>query len=132
MTLTTLGVYSLVKTLHVTTVVITGTFFAVRGLWMLRESTLLGQRWVRVVPHVNDALLLATGIGLAYLTGQAPGPQPWLTGKLVGLLAYIGLGMVALRRGRTRRLRSAALLGALAIFAYIVAVALTRQALPWA
>ncbi len=124
--------YSATKTVHVATVTVTIAFFTVRGLWMLRESPLLGRRWVRIVPHVNDSLLLTTGIGLAYLTGQAPGSHPWLTAKLAGLLAYIGLGMVALRRGRTRALRVGAFAAALAVAAYLVSVALTRQALPWA
>ena len=55
----------------------------------------------------------------------------WLTAKVVGLLFYIGLGTVALKRGRTRRARIAAWLAAQAVFFYIVAVALTRNPLPW-
>jgi len=102
----------------------------VRGAWMLRDSPRLRQRWVRVVPHANDTLLLASGVGLAVVTGQAPGDQAWLTAKLVGLVVYIGLGLVAMRLGRTRRVRTAAFAGALITVAYIVAVAITRQVVP--
>jgi uncharacterized membrane protein SirB2 len=122
--------YPPLRGLHLTTVAVTIALFTLRGLWMLRASPLLGRRWVRIAPHTNDTLLLASGIGLAVVTGQAPGPQAWLTAKLVGLVAYIGLGLVAMRFGRSRLVRAAAFAAALATVAYIVAVALTRRALP--
>jgi len=123
--------FSGLRLVHITTVAVTVGLFALRGVCMLRDSPRLRRRWVRVVPHVNDTLLLASGIGLAYVTGQAPWRHSWLAAKLVGLLVYIGLGMVALRRGRTRTVRAAAFAGALAVVAYIIAVAVTRQVLPW-
>jgi len=52
-----------------------------------------------------------------------------VTGKGAGLAAYIVLGTVALKRGRTKGMRTAAFIGALACFAYIVAVAVTRNPL---
>jgi uncharacterized membrane protein SirB2 len=50
---------------------------------------------------------------------------------VVALLLYIGLGMIALRHGRTRGVRITAWLTAQAVFFYIVAVALTRNPQPW-
>jgi uncharacterized membrane protein SirB2 len=55
--------------------------------------------------------------------------MPWLTAKVVALVAYIVLGAVALKYGRTRGIRTAALAGALATFGYIVAVAVTKNPL---
>jgi uncharacterized membrane protein SirB2 len=129
---TALSLYPLVRGVHLATVAVTVTLFALRGVWMLRASPRLGRRWARVVPHANDTLLLASGIALAGITGQAPWDQPWLAAKLAGLAAYIGLGLVALRFGPTRRLRGGAWMAALAAVAYIVAVGLTRRPLPWA
>lgn len=120
--------YLAIKHLHITFAVLSGSFFALRGLWMLLDSPLLQQRWVRVVPHVVDTLLLTSALALVLWSGQYPFVQTWLTAKVLALVAYIVLGTVALKRGRTKGLRSAALLAALATFAYIVAVALTRQA----
>ncbi len=117
------------KTVHVTTVAITLIFFVLRGIWLRREPEVLTQRWVRIAPHTNDTLLLASAIGLAVVTHQYPGPQAWLTAKLVGLVAYILLGMVAFRFARTRVLRVAAWLAALAVLAYIILVAITRDPL---
>jgi uncharacterized membrane protein SirB2 len=60
---------------------------------------------------------------------QYPLVEPWLTAKVAGLVLYIALGMVALRHGTTRRIRTGAWFAAQAVFLYIVAVALTRSVL---
>jgi uncharacterized membrane protein SirB2 len=85
---------------------------------------------VRVVPHLNDTLLLAAAIWMTVVIHQYPGTHAWLTAKVAGLLVYIALGMVALKRGKTRRVRIAAWVAAQAVFFYIVAVALTRSVWP--
>lgn len=121
--------YTALKHLHLTFVALSGLLFLVRGIWMLRESPRLQQRWARIVPHIVDTLLLASAIGLAVGSHQYPGQMPWLTAKVVALAAYIVLGTIALKRGRTRGVRTAAFVGALACFAYIVAVAVTKNPL---
>lgn len=119
--------YPILKQIHVTCVVLSGCGFALRGWWMLSGSPLLNRRWVRIAPHTVDSLLLASAVAMAVMSGQYPFVAPWLTAKVLGLLAYIGFGMVALRRGRTRGIRLAAWMAALASFGYIVAVALARD-----
>ena len=119
--------YLVVKHLHITFAVISGSFFLMRGIWMLLDSSMLQRRWVKVVPHAVDTLLLTTALIMVFWSGQFPFAQPWLTAKVLALVAYIGLGTMALKRGRTKAARVSALLAALAVFAYIVAVALTRQ-----
>ncbi len=123
--------YIAIKFVHVGCVAISYALFVVRGVWMLRESRLLQRRWARIVPHVVDTILLASAVALAVMSQQYPLANGWLTAKVAGLLIYIGLGTIALKRGKTRGLRVAAWLAAQAVFFYIVAVALTRQALPW-
>ena len=123
--------YLTVKTIHLTCVATSFALFFLRGVWMVRNSQVLQQRWTRVVPHVVDTALLASAVVMAVWSRQYPISDDWLTAKVCGLLLYIGLGMVAIRRGRTRRVRVAAWLAAMAVFAYIVAVALTRRPLPW-
>lgn len=119
--------YLLLKYLHVTCVVISITGFFLRGVWMLADSPRLDRLWVRVVPHVNDTLLLAAAIGLSIVQEQYPFVHGWVTAKVLGLLAYIGFGLFALRRGSDKRLRAGFWLAALASFAYIVSVALTKN-----
>ena len=122
--------YLLIKHLHIGFAATSGALFMLRGLWMLRAPALLQQRWVRVLPHVVDTGLLSCALILMFWSHQYPFVQPWLTAKLLALLAYIGLGTVALKRGRTRSLRTLALVAALCTFAYIIAVALTKQVWP--
>ncbi len=101
--------------------------FAARGGLMLAGSPLLQARFVRVAPHVVDTLLLASALWLLWLLRLDPLTHGWLAAKIAGLLAYIVLGSIALKRGRTRAARAAAFGAALAAAGYIVAVALTRD-----
>lgn len=119
--------YLAVKHLHITFAALSGLLFLLRGIWMLADSPLLRRRWVRILPHVIDTALLASALVLAFWSAQYPFVQTWLTVKVVALVAYIGLGTVALKRGKSKPVRTAAFIAALAVFAYIVKVALTRQ-----
>jgi uncharacterized membrane protein SirB2 len=121
--------YLTLKYLHVSCVILSYALFVVRGVWMMRGSPLLAQRWVRIVPHVVDTVLLASAIALAILIRQYPFAAPWLTAKVIGLVIYIGLGVIALKRGRTRRVRLIAWIGAQLVFLYIVAVAIYKNPL---
>lgn len=123
--------YLAVKHLHITSAVISGSFFIIRGLWKMRGSAMLQQRWVRIVPHLVDTILLASALTMAYWSGQYPFQQNWLTAKLLALLAYIVLGTIALKRGKTPASRAVAFVAAMAVFGYILAVALTRQVVPF-
>jgi len=119
--------YTPVKYAHVAAVALSFTLFVLRGIWMMLDSPNLGRRWVRIVPHVNDTLLLLAGVTLAFMLHVSPGENPWLVAKLVALPVYIGLGMLALRPGRPKAVRVAAWMAALAVFGYIAAVAVTRS-----
>lgn len=123
--------YALLKPFHLATIAITLTLFLLRGAWMMADSARLQARWIRIVPHVNDTLLLASGFSLAVLLGQYPLVNGWLTAKFLALIMYIVLGTVALKRGRTRRTRIAAWVAALLVFGYMVAVAVHHDPVPF-
>ena len=116
---------------HVTCAVLSVGGFVLRGTWMMLDHPLRRARLVRVLPHLVDTLLLVAALTLAALTAQWPFAVPWLTAKLLALLLYIGFGLIALRFGRTPFERATAFGAALVCVAYIVAVALTRQVLPF-
>lgn len=122
--------YLTLKLLHVTSVALSYALFVTRGFWMMRASPLLEQRWVKVVPHVVDTVLLASAVTMAIISAQYPFRSNWLTAKVIALLVYIVLGTIALKRGKTRQARIVAWIAAQAVFFYIVAVAVTRQPLP--
>mgnify|MGYP003592118986 FL=1 len=117
------------KYVHVSCVILSVCGFVLRGVWMLADSPLLRQRWVRVFPHVVDTALLASAIALAIISSQYPLAQSWLTAKVIGLIAYIVCGAIALKRGKTKTVRAVFFVVALLIFAYIVLVALNRSPL---
>jgi uncharacterized membrane protein SirB2 len=123
--------YFTLKHFHMACAAVSGSLFLLRGMWMLRDSPRLQLRWVRTAPHVVDTLLLASAITLAVWSGQYPGAQDWLSAKVIALVAYIVLGAIALKRGRTKTVRTWALAGALLVFGYIVAVAVTKQPMPF-
>ncbi|WP_163557955.1 SirB2 family protein [Halomonas sp. NO4] len=123
--------YALIKHLHMTTAALSLGFFLVRAAWSVRESSLLQRRWVKVLPHLNDSLLLVLGVLLAVMLGMWPHQHPWLAAKLVALLAYIGLGTLAIKRGRTPARRALAALAALATFAYMLGAAIHHHPLSW-
>lgn len=121
----------LLKYVHVTCVVLSISGYLVRGAWMMRESPWLGKKWARIAPHVIDTTLLVSAILLAIKIRQYPFVQDWLTAKVLALVAYIVVGAIGLKYGGTKKIRIAAWLGAIAIFFYIVLVALTRQVWPF-
>jgi uncharacterized membrane protein SirB2 len=64
-----------------------------------------------------------------FIIRQWPFYQDWLTAKVIGLVIYIVLGTIALKRGRTMRVRLVAFFSAVAVFLWIVATA--RLHAPW-
>jgi uncharacterized membrane protein SirB2 len=110
--------------------VLSGTGFVLRGAWMMQNSPMLARRWVHVMPHVVDTVLLASAIALAVMSEQYPLVHGWLTAKVIGLIAYIVLGAIALKHGHTPGIRIKACCGALLVYIYIVAVAMTKSVLP--
>ncbi|MEO7560560.1 MAG: SirB2 family protein [Nitrosospira sp.] len=119
--------YVALKMIHVTSVVISYLLFSLRSMWMMRGSAALQQRWVKITPHIVDTVLLTSAIALAVMIDQDPVNNSWLGAKVVGLLLYIGLGMIALRFGKTRKAKISAWIAAQVVFLYIVLVALTKS-----
>lgn len=123
--------YSGLKMVHICCAALSISLFAIRGIWRgLLQYRLW--RWLHIVPHAIDALLLASGITLAILIQQSPFfNSPWMTAKVTALLVYIALG-IWLFRGPDW-LPGRALIGGAALLtaAYIVSVAMTRHPAGW-
>lgn len=119
--------YALLKMIHVGSVILSYSLFFLRGIWLMQDSVNLHRRWVKILPHVIDTALLTSAILLAVAIQQNPLQDSWLTAKVAGLLLYIGLGMIALRFGKTRKTRITAWIAAQCVFIYIVLVALTKS-----
>ena len=119
--------YVAIKSLHIACVVLSGSGFLLRGILMLNNTPLPKQRWLRILPHVNDTVLLAAALTLSVMAGWYPFVDAWITAKVFGLIAYIILGSLALQPGRGKGVRVASWLAALGLFGYIVSVALLHD-----
>jgi uncharacterized membrane protein SirB2 len=120
--------FSLLKLLHVCCAMLSVSGFGLRVYWMLTANPLLQHRLSKVLPHCIDTVLLGSAAGMLWLWRLSPLDSAWISAKLLALLVYIGLGMVALRFGKNQQQRAAAGLGALAVAAYIISVAYTKSA----
>ena len=120
--------YLALKHLHTTAAALSLLFFIIRAYWSVIETAVLQKKAIRIAPHVIDTILLACGLAMAYTLGFNQG---WIWAKLVALVLYIGVGTIAIKRGKTPATRGIAALGAVVIFFYIVGVALTRNAWSW-
>ena len=123
--------YLAIKYLHVIAAVLTILGFVLRGLWMMSDSAKLDRPIARVAPHVVDAILLLSGVAMLTLLSLNPLAQAWLVAKFAGIVAYILLGTVAIRRGRTDHERLVAFAAALAVFAYVVGAAVSKSPASW-
>jgi uncharacterized membrane protein SirB2 len=121
--------YATVKLVHQGAVALSLTGFLFRG-----AASLAGAAWVhckaaQALPHVVDTVLLLSALALAWLLRLTPGNAPWLLAKVVGLILYVGLGVVALRPGRPQAVRATAWGLALVVAGWIVSVAITKSPL---
>lgn len=119
--------YMALKHLHMTSAVLGFLLLLVRGVWMMRDSGLLDSKVSKILPHVINTVLLLSAIGLMIQLKQYPFVEGWVTTKLLALVAYIVLGVIAMKGGRTKPVRIAAFAGAVATFAFILSVAITRH-----
>ena len=123
--------YVITKSSHQALVALSLMLFWLRVACKLWRPVWLQVKWLKVLPHCNDTLLMAMGLWLCYLLSVWPWQLDWLLVKLLALLAYIGAGGYCLKYCRTRLACVSAALLASAIYAYMIGVALTKSAASW-
>jgi uncharacterized membrane protein SirB2 len=123
-----IAVYLALKHIHLTFVALSLLTFFVRGIWLFMNSSMLSKTLVKMLPHVINTILLVSGVVLAVHLRMSPGDQPWLMAKIVGLIAYIGLGVAAFKVPNPNA-RKLLWVSALIVFAYIVSVAVGKNPL---
>jgi len=117
--------YMALKHSHMLFIALSVSFLAVRFLLSLKAPALLQKKFFKIAPHVVDTFLLLTAVGLMVTIQQYPFQTPWLTDKLFGLFAYIGLAVMALK-GRTLTMRWLGFIGALSWLVLVARVAITK------
>ncbi|MBT9490562.1 MAG: SirB2 family protein [Rubrivivax sp.] len=119
--------YLQIKAAHIGLVLASGALFAVRGALVLAgRGWAMAKPW-RMTSYGIDTALLMAGVMLWAGLSLNPASSPWLGAKLVLLVLYIVLGSLALKRARSRRARIASFVGALAVYLFMVTVALAHH-----
>jgi len=123
--------YLLVKHLHMGMAYLSISLFILRSSLSVAGSPLLQHKLVKSLPHLVDTFLLLFAIMLMITIKQYPFADTWLTAKLIALFFYIGVGSIAIKRGKTAVIRLWASIIAVLIFTYILGVAKMHHALSW-
>lgn len=119
--------YPLLKMLHVGFALLSIAALAIRFWWNWRKPELQPGLWLKVGPHINNALLIVSAFGLAFLLGLSPHSQPWLMNKLIFLVLYVVLGVLAVKPTLALKVRFAAFAGALVIFLAMAHIAVSKM-----
>ena len=115
--------YPQIRQFHVFVALLSGSLFALRGAFLLG-----GARWPQALPvkwfsYTVDTALLTAALMLLTILPWAMFGNGWLLLKVMLLVAYVVLGVFALRRGRTRRTRAISYVAALLVFGAIYGIA---------
>lgn len=121
--------YPQIKAVHVAAVITSGSLFLLRGLAVQGGGQWAMSAPLRYLSYAIDTMLLTAALMLLTILPAAIYANGWLTVKLSLLVAYVGLGTFALRRGRSRRSRLACFAGALAVYAGMLLIARTHDPL---
>lgn len=119
--------YLTLRHVHIACAILTIALFVLRGGLMLADSAQLRSRVLRTLPHAIDTVLLTSALMLTTVVHQYPFATPWLTTKVLLLVAYVVLGHYAIRRGRTKAIRATAFVAALLVVGFLVSVALAHD-----
>ncbi|WKC40872.1 SirB2 family protein [Shewanella algae] len=122
------SLYPAVKHLHMTLIAVSVLLFIVRFVLKLRQSAIMDKKLLKVGPHVIDTFLLLSGLTLCFMIKQYPFVEPWMTEKIGAVVAYILLGVMALKSNRNLIFRIFAFLGALGWVVYAAKLAHFKQA----
>jgi uncharacterized membrane protein SirB2 len=120
--------YALLKHAHLLIIAIAFLVFVTRGIFMMRNNTLAYHKIFNIIPHIFYTLLIATGIGLAIQQHLSPLEQPWLLAKLIALVVFVILGVLAFKHP-SLLIRKVLWLFALVVFIYIASVAQSKNPL---
>jgi uncharacterized membrane protein SirB2 len=115
----------MLKDTHMLFILLSVGSFIARIMLVQLKPAWLQPKIAKIAPHVIDTILLLSGIGLVFQGNWMAGEYGWILTKLVMLIAYIGLGVVAMRSVGIKRW--GAFILALVCFGYIISVAVTKH-----
>jgi uncharacterized membrane protein SirB2 len=119
--------YEIVQHTHLTAIALSVVLFLLRFVLNAMQSPMLQKKWLKILPHIVDTLLLLSAATLCVMLKQYPFVDAWVTEKLLALVMYIFMVTLALKLGRSSFMRGIGLVGALSWIAYAGMVAVSKQ-----
>lgn len=121
--------YMMAKHLHLTAVGLSILFFIFRFIWSQLDDNALSKKWVKILPHIIDTVLLGSAVWLCIILSQYPFVNAWITFKLIGVILYIVFGLFALKKAKTTLSKWAFFIAAIGVLMATAMVAVTKQPL---
>lgn len=115
---------------HKITVVLSIIGFVARGWGHIFGKNWVSKKLVKIAPHIVDTLLIVSAISLVFVTGFKF-TDTWIIAKILGLIGYIVLGLMAFRFAKDRLSKAIYWLAALIVIFYVVAVAMHKTPFPF-
>ncbi|WP_299078106.1 SirB2 family protein [uncultured Paraglaciecola sp.] len=119
--------YEIVKHLHLTAIALSVILFLFRFVLNTKQSPMLQKKWLKIVPHIVDTVLLVSAATLCVMLKQYPFVDAWVTEKLMALILYVVMVTLALKLGRNGSMRGIGFIGALSWIVYAGMVAVSKQ-----
>ena len=120
--------YMAFKHLHLTLAALTILLFIVRSGFVIVWPAGMRKRWMKILAHGVDGLLIVSAIALLVVMNMNPIHVGWVLAKIIGLLAYIGFSVYAFKIANTLPSRLLGIFLAGAALAYIAMVAVRKTA----
>jgi uncharacterized membrane protein SirB2 len=86
--------YIAIKHTHVMFALLSVVLSYTRTMSRFMSGKLASNKLVFIGSHILDTLLLISAVALLVVAGMNPLQQPWLTEKIILVIAYIGFGFV--------------------------------------
>lgn len=115
----------MLKHIHLLFIVLAAAGFFTRLYAAEYKPALLQEKWLKIAPHALASLMILTGIGLVFQGNWLDGEFGWIIAKIVGLVAYVGLGVFAIRSEGQKRQQFA--IATLACLLYVGSVAISKK-----
>jgi uncharacterized membrane protein SirB2 len=124
--------YAQIKWVHIASIIASGMLFLLRGsLVAAGRERIAMLAPLRFLSYGIDTVLLSAALMLLTVLPHAMYANGWLTIKLVLVVVYVVLGALALKRGRTARVRRFSFVAAVAVYLAIVGIARSHHPMGW-
>lgn len=117
--------YPIILKVHLAVVAISLVIFLGRSLLALAGSAKAGHPLALKGAGAMLLLVLLSAAGLCVSIGQYPFVDGWLTEKLIGLVAYVALGIMSLKSAKSKPKQL--VLAAVALAAFAATFTVARQ-----